>query len=52
LGCLCLAMTMVADVIAMSMSSAEVHVGNSGTAHTFELVIWTSNDDVVVNPNV
>jgi len=47
-SCLCLAMTMVADVKAMSMSSAEIHVGNSGTVQTFELMICMAYDDVVV----
>jgi len=45
-------MTMVADVSAMSMSSAGVHVGNSGTVQTSELMIWVSSDHVVVYPPV
>jgi len=41
-------MTRVADVSAMSISSAGVHVGNSGTVQTSELMIWTPNDVAVV----
>ena len=41
-------MTMVADVSTMSMSSAGVHVGNSGTIQRSELMIRWPDDPIVV----
>ncbi len=45
-------MTIVADVSAMSISSAEIHAGNSGIVQRSGLMIWMSNNEVAVYASV